>query len=251
MLFRSKLFENNRNEIAAVIMEPVTIQMPDSGYLEAVRDLAHKNGALLIFDEIVTGFRFAIGGAQEYFNVIPDLACFGKGIANGYPLSVLVGRKDVMALLDEVFFSFTFGGELLSIRAALETIKIMKKEPVFKHMRELGTYLKDNFNRKVQELGAETFIQCMGLPERSTLCFNSFNGISSVVLKSLFQQEVIKRGVLFNGNHFISYSHTMEDIKRTLTIYKEALEILITAITKKDAESLLVGEAVTPVFQPV
>src|SRR2546422_4445450 len=106
-----RVLTEHRGQVAVVIMEPVIFQEPAPGFLEGVRDLTHRHGALLVFDEIVTGFRFGLGGAQEYFGVTPDLACFGKGMANGLPISAIVGRADVMKLFEEVFFSFTFGGE--------------------------------------------------------------------------------------------------------------------------------------------
>ena len=116
---------------AAVILEPMAFEWPRDGFLEAVKALAHKHGALLIFDETITGFRFANGGAQELFGVTPDLACFGKGLANGFPLSAIVGRRDIMKLFaGGIFFSFTAGGEALSLAAAKATLLKLKREPV-------------------------------------------------------------------------------------------------------------------------
>ena len=116
------LFAQHPGQFAAVIMEPMNVTEPEPGFLESVKELAHQHGALLVFDETITGFRFANGGAQELFGVTPDLATFGKGVANGYPLSAVRGRADVMQLMEEIFFSFTFGGETLSLAAALATM---------------------------------------------------------------------------------------------------------------------------------
>src|SRR4030067_1193023 len=126
----NKIFKEFPGQVAAVIMEPMNTTEPRDGFLGKVKELTHKNGAVFIFDETITGFRYANGGAQEYFGVTPDLATFGKGIANGYPLSVLAGRKDIMTLMEEVFFSFTFGGETLSLAASLATMSKLQKEPV-------------------------------------------------------------------------------------------------------------------------
>jgi len=123
-----KLFDENRDSIAAVIMEPVGVIKPEDGFLEEVKEIAHKNGALLIFDEIVTGFRISLGGAQEYYDVTPDLTCVGKAMANGMPLSAVVGKREFMEVFDEIFFSFTFGGEVLSIAASIVTIRELKKK---------------------------------------------------------------------------------------------------------------------------
>src|SRR5207244_8670291 len=127
------LFERFPNDVAAVVMEPINTQLPHPGYLEAVRDLAHAHGALLVYDEMVTGFRLANGGAQELFGVTPDLACFGKAIANGMPLSAVAGRRDVMLVFDDIFFSGTFGGETLSLAAADATLRRLVDDQVLDH----------------------------------------------------------------------------------------------------------------------
>ena len=127
-----QLFKKYSDQVAAVIIEPMNSTEPNNGFLEGVKGLTQKNGALLIFDETITGFRYANGGAQEYFGVIPDLAIFGKGMANGYPVSVVTGRAEIMKLMEEVFFSFTFGGETLSLAAALTTMTKLQQEPVVK-----------------------------------------------------------------------------------------------------------------------
>lgn len=123
-----RIFIKNKDQIAAVIMEPIIIAEPKDNFLQEVKELTHKNGAILIFDEIVTGFRLALGGAQEYFGLTPNLATFGKGIANGMPLSVIVGKREIMKEFDEVFFSFTFGGETLPLAAAIATIEEIEEK---------------------------------------------------------------------------------------------------------------------------
>ena len=109
-----KIFDSKPNKIAAVILEPMTSEYPKNNFLSEVKDLAKKNNSVLIFDETVTGYRYSIGGAQLEFNVTPDLTTLGKGIANGYPLSAIVGKKEIMKEIENIFFSGTFGGELLS-----------------------------------------------------------------------------------------------------------------------------------------
>ena len=135
------LLNGRKNEFAAIILEPMNVVEPHPGYLEGVQALAKKHGAVLVFDETITGFRYANGGAQERFGVIPDLATFGKGIANGYPLSVVAGRGDIMRLMEEIFFSFTFGGETLSLAAASATLDKLKREPVTATLRRRGDVL--------------------------------------------------------------------------------------------------------------
>ncbi|MDC4226424.1 MAG: aminotransferase class III-fold pyridoxal phosphate-dependent enzyme [Candidatus Manganitrophus sp.] len=124
------VFDRHPNQIACVILEPVSLEAPQKNFLAKVKKMAHEQGAILVFDEVVTGFRFDIGGAQAYFDVTPDLACFGKAMANGMPVSAIVGKRDIMKLFDEIFFSFTFGGETLSIAAAIATIQYILENKV-------------------------------------------------------------------------------------------------------------------------
>ena len=153
----AKLFQEYPDQIAAVILEPMNVTEPLSGFLEEVKALAHKHGALLIFDETVTGFRYAVGGAQQHFGVTPDLATFGKGLANGYPVSAVVGRADVMQLMEEVFFSFTFGGEALSLAAALATMRKLEREPVTETLYTQGRKVIDGLKTRILAAGAENF----------------------------------------------------------------------------------------------
>ena len=121
-----KLLQEHKGEFAAVIMEPVNFWPPAAGFLEGVRELAHEHGALLIFDEICSGFHFGLGGAQKKFGVTPDLACFGKAMGNGFPISCVVGRADVMKVFEDIFFSFTFGGEVASMAAAMKVLDVLE-----------------------------------------------------------------------------------------------------------------------------
>ena len=230
-------------------MEPVGLVEPAKDFLQQVQKITKENGALLIFDEVITGFRLALGGAQEYFGVIPDLACFGKAMANGYPISAIVGQRDIMELFDEIFFSFTFGGETLSLAAAGATITEMRKQKVIEHLWEQGLKLKDGYNVLARELGVDRYTECMGLAPRTAVTFKDETGEECLVLKSLFQQECLKRGVLFAGGQNICFSHSDADIDQTLRVYRAAMEILAKAIEKGDASQRLEGEPVRPVFR--
>jgi len=202
----------------------------------------------LIFDEVVTAFRLALGGAQEYFDVTPDLVTFGKGMANGMPISALAGRKEVMSELEEVFFSFTFGGEALSLAAALATIKEMRQKDVIQHLWRQGGKLKDGYNKLAQEHGVTEYTQCVGLPAHAAIYFK-IDGNDSLELKSLLQQEMIKRGILTMGVHNLCFCHSDEDIESTLESYADALAVLRQAIDENNIEKYLEGEKVKPVFR--
>ena len=244
-----KIFQENRNEIAAVILEPVGVVQPENGFLEKVKDITHENKTILIFDEVVTGFRISLGGAQEYYRVTPDLTCLGKAMGNGLPISAVVGKKEIMALFDEVFFSFTFGGEVLSLAAAISTLQEIKNKKVIEHLWRQGEKLRKGYNSLASRYGLEKYSRTLGLPPRTMVEFKDKQGQEDLALKSLFQQEAIKRGVLFTGAHNLSFSHTDADIDATLAVYEEVMKILKEAIDQGDVEARLEGEKVQPVFR--
>jgi glutamate-1-semialdehyde aminotransferase/spore coat polysaccharide biosynthesis protein SpsF (cytidylyltransferase family) len=245
------IFERHPGEIAAVIMEPYGATLPADGFLEGVKELAHRHGAVLVFDEVASGFRFTVGGVHQHFGVDPDLACFGKAMANGMPISALVGRTEIMRLLDEVFYSFTFGGECLSLAAARATLDEMKTKPVIPHLWELGTRLRDGLKRLIADLALQQHIDCVGLAPRTFVTFRDVGRAPALLCKSLFQQEAIKRGVLFTGVQCITYSHSIDDIEYTLGVYQEALEAFRRAVDADAIAERLEGRPIEPVFRPV
>jgi glutamate-1-semialdehyde aminotransferase len=223
---------------------------PQSNFLQEVKNLCKRYGALLIFDEVITGFRWALGGGQEYFQVVPDLACFGKSIANGMPLAAVVGSREVMSTLEEVFFSLTFGGECLSLASAMATISEIRDKGVIEYTWRQGRVLQEGLNKLSQEHGLSDNVKCVGYPVRSVVQFEAENN-TSLLLKTLFQQEVIKRGVLFAGYHNISFSHSDADIQQTLVAYEHALQYIQSAMRKGPLEDALEGTVVQNVFRPV
>lgn len=246
-----KLFSENKNQVACVIMEPVSIIEPQKKFLQDVKDITHKNGSILIFDEVVTGFRLSLGGAQEYFKVVPDLACFGKAMGNGFPVSAIVGNRKIMKLFEEVFYSFTFGGEIVSIAAAIATIRELKERGIIQHLWEKGRVLKDGYNILAKEISIDEYTQCIGYPPRTIITFKNKKGGDDLLLKSLFQQECINRGILFTGGHNICYSHSSKDIDYTLRVYQTVLEIIKKAINKNLVRKMIKGKPVQPIFRRV
>jgi len=247
-----RVFKENKGEIAAVIMEPVSAIPPQHQFLHEVKELAHREGAVFILDEIITGFRFALGGAQEFFGVTPDLATFGKALSNGMPLSALVGKAEIMRGLEEVFFSFTFGGETLSLAAALATIQELREQNVLDSIWRMGAKLQNGYNDLVIELELTDYTRCNGFPPRSIVSFfPGEKGFDPLEMKSLVQQELLKRGILWAGYHAVSFSHGAEEIEKTLAAYREALEILHRAIEEENIRKYLQGPPVQPVFRRV
>ena len=245
----ARRFAEHPGQIAAVIMEPIGVVEPMDGFLAAVRDLCRREGALLIFDEVITGFRLARGGAQEYFGVAPDLACFGKALANGYPLSAVVGPRAIMKTFEQTFFSFTFGGEAVSLAAANATLKEIAEKEVIAHLWEMGRQLNDGFKVLAKEFGVDRFMHTSGLAPRTTINFFDDSGRESLLVKSLFQQECLKRGVLFSGGQMICFSHSSADIEQTLRVYRSAMEIVGAALRHGNVGEKLEGAPVEPVFR--
>ena len=244
-----KLFNENPGQIACVIIEPIGIEEPDSLFLETVKELAHKNSAILIFDELKTGLRFALAGVQEYTGVIPDISTFGKAIANGYPLSAIVGKRDIMEYVDKTFFSFTFGGETLSLVACLKTIEIVQKKGVIKHNWGIGSYFKEKYNKLIKEYKLENYLWNKGYDIHFVTEFESGDGFTDFELKSLVHQEMVSRGNLTIGSYEFCYSHTKEMIDQTINDIDEILKTVTQAIKEKNVKKYLKGKAVKPIFR--
>ena len=240
------VFETHPDDVAAVVTTPVNLDPPENGFLEDVRRLCDEHGALLVFDEVLTGFRFALGGAQEFFDVTPDLGCFAKGMANGHPVSALAGRADVMEVVeaDDFFFSMTYAGEALSLAAAKASIETIRDEPVVETIAERGRTLRDGYNDLAAEYDLTHRTECRGYPQRFLTVFRDPDSDTDPLAKSLFMQECLDRGILFSGTHLPSYSHTEADIEATLDVYGTAMGELADAIEADAVEDRLRGEPV-------
>jgi len=236
------------HDVAAVILEPVVFEAPRENFLYRVAELCKQKGIVLIFDEMWTGFRMAMGGAQEYFEIKADLATYSKAVANGMPLSILTGRKEIMKVLDEdVFFFTTFGGEALSLAAAKATILEMKKKDVILYLSSMGGKLKDGYNLLAMTLGMD-YTKAIGYNFRSMITFDESAG-NPLDLKSFVQQELIKRGILWSGTHNICYSHSNSDIDYTLEAYKDVLPLLKQAVESGTVSEQIDGIPIQPTFR--
>jgi glutamate-1-semialdehyde 2,1-aminomutase len=245
----NRVLTEHSGDVAAVILEPMNSQAPKDGFLEGVKELTHRHGALLVFDEVITGFRFANGGAQEFFGVTPDLACFGKGVANGYPVSAIAGRADIMKLMEEIFFSFTFGGETLSLAASLATLQKLKREPVLATVRQKGERLIEGVKKLFARHGMDDLLTVSGHPTWSFLNFRDQGGYSLYEIKTLFLQEVFARGLLTLGTHNLSYAHSDGDIDRVLGVYDEVFPLLKSAVSERRLAQLLRCKPLEPLFK--
>lgn len=244
-----KLFAEHPGEFAAVIMEPVNFVEPVPGFLQSVKNLAHQHGALLIFDEICVGFHFGLGGAQRLYGVVPDLACFGKAMGNGFPISCVLGRADVMHTFEEIFYSFTFAGEVAAMAAAMKVLDILEHTDALARMESNGRTLQDGIAAMAKEAGLEDRIRTMGRPQWSLLKFTDQHGADSALVKNLFQQEAVKRGVLLLATHNLTAAHDGPAIHQTLETYAEVFKTLAMWLQDPNPEHFLEGPMTQSVFR--
>lgn len=232
-----------KDDVAAVIMEPQALTTPQPGYLRGVRDLCDKYGCLLIFDEIVTGFRWALGGVQEIEGVVPDLTCLGKGMANGMPIAAIAGKREYMQELNHAFFSMTFGGECLSLVASIETIKILKTKD-YSHIWEMGNLLDSGIKETAKKYDLD--INFVGSAPRHNLTFSS-EYEDSVAMKGVFYQEMVKQNILFPNVIYIQFSHKERDIQRTIDVSDKAFRYVKENLHRID--TVLEGKRSVDIFR--
>ena len=244
----ARTLEAQAGQVAAVIMEPMGLEQPAPGYLEEVRRLATKHGAVLIFDECWTGFRIHRQGAFGAFGVAPDLACFGKALGNGVPISVVLGRAEVMEVFDEIFFSFTFGGDMLGMAAAGAVLDVLEAQPVLEDVEALGRTLMDGIEALIARRGLGDHIGLVGYPARHFFTFQG-DGAEGLLLKSLLQQEALAGGILAAGWHAPSWAHSAADVEATLAVYDGVLGDLAAWLASDSLCHHLAGEQVQPVFR--
>lgn len=220
----AQLLKRHSGEIAAVIMEPTHLNEPNEGYLNQIKTLTHEAGALLIFDEVVTGFRFGLGGAQSYFGVTPDLACFAKALGNGAPISLIAGKRNIMDATQQVVTTQTYGEDCLAISAALATLAVMEQEPVTDRLWSLGALLQEGYNCLAKRYGIDS--ECVGYPIRMQIEFKPRGQVSAQLLKSFLLQETAKDGFLIAHMIFINYSHTEEQVRELLLSIEKVFQII-------------------------
>jgi glutamate-1-semialdehyde 2,1-aminomutase len=249
------LFDLHPGKIACVLLEPVSMIEPKEGFLESVKKLCEDNGAILIFDEVVSGFRFSLGGAQEMVKVKPHLTALGKAMANGFSVSALVGQKEIMRLggidhdRERVFLlSTTHGGETHSLAASLATINEIEKYNIIDHFWKIGKRLQDGVKEAAISVGAEKYVDVFGYPCKPGFGFKDHTGEFSMAARTLFLQETAARGVLI-PYVVPSFSHKEEDIDVAIEVIKDALVELKDGIENNTLMEKIQCEIVKPVFR--
>jgi glutamate-1-semialdehyde 2,1-aminomutase len=248
LLHVENLFEKVKGNVAAVILEPMNSVDPTPGYLESLRSLCSANNVLLIFDEVITGFRFAEGGAQALFGVTPDLGCFGKGIANGFPISVIAGRREIMEGFKEVFFSGTFGGELLSLTAANVVLDKVRENRVIPELYRVGQAIQQGLLSEISQNKYE-FVNLSGNPTWTFLNWTLSNDALQNKVKTYFLQEMFKRGILVLSTNNVTTTLSQKDISKILTAYAEVFEAISQALVRESLDVLLECQPIVPLFK--
>ena len=243
-----KLLNKFKGKVSAIIMEPMGLEYPKNNFLQKVRKLASEHNVVLIFDECWTGFRLHKMGSYGLFNVKPDIACFGKALGNGIPISILLGNKDIMNVFEDIFFSFIFGGDVLGMTAADTVLNIIEKEPVISYIEEIGNKLNIGVKDIINDLNISQYVSYAGYSGRSAFSFSGDKN-EGLLIKSVFQQESIKKGVLAAGWHAPCYAHTHKDVDITLSIYHDVFKLISYAMEKDNLKNLLKGKMVQQVFR--
>jgi len=248
------LFGRYPNQIAALILEPAKYDDPKDDYLHQVRDLCHANGAIFILDEIITGFRWHNGGAQKYYHITPDLSAFGKALGNGFSVSALVGKRELMELgglfhdKERVFLlSTTHGAETHALAAAVAVMDVYQREPVIERLKEQGEKLQTGANQVIERHGLSDYVQVLGRPCNLVFATRDQQKRRSQAFRALFMQEIIKRGVL-GPSFVISYSHTDQDVEKTVQAVDGAMHVYGRAL-EDGVENHLVGRPTNVVYR--
>jgi glutamate-1-semialdehyde 2,1-aminomutase/spore coat polysaccharide biosynthesis protein SpsF len=246
-----EMFRTYKGNVAAVIMEPIIAEKPKDDFLNEVKKLAHENGTLLIFDEMISGFRFAMGGIQEYLNVVPDLATFGKGITNGMPLGVLAGKEKYMKEFDKVFLSSTYAPEALTLAAASANIDFYKEHNVIEKLWEKGEYIEDQFGAIIKKHSVQKNVSLAGYPVRLMVNTHGDDGIQDPKIATLYQQEMFRNGILcFSGVLMLSYSHSQEDLDILVQAFDETCKVMNRAMNGDvPIDDFIEGVMGEPVFK--
>lgn len=242
------LFKKEPDAYAAIILEAGGAQVPAAGFLERVRELATKYGVVLIFDEIITGFRMHMGGAQAHYGVTPDLACFGKAMANGMPISALVGRAPIMKKMEDIFFSTTFGGEVLSIAAAIATLDKLEREKVVPRLWRRGEMLRDAANAALRQRGLGEIVSFGGEGWWPRIKFGELP-VDKDLIVSLLRQEFCANGLLLGASFNLCLAHDQNEVAaETITAIDSAAGTVRDALDSPDPAAHLRGAPIQPTF---
>jgi glutamate-1-semialdehyde 2,1-aminomutase len=245
------LFKEYPNQIACIILEPAKYEDPEDHFLHRVQELCQHNGAIFILDEMITGFRWSNGGAQEKYDIVPDMSTFGKALANGFSLSALAGKRDLLEASgiyhdrQRVFaLSTTHGAETHAMAAGIATMRYYQQHPVIEVLERQGSRLANGIREVINEIGVEDYVTVIGKPCNLVFGTKDAERRPSQGFRCLLMQELIKRGVL-GPSLVISYSHSDADVDHTITAFRGALNVYRQALTTGYREFLIGRESQT------
>lgn len=250
-----KLFDEYPGRIAAVLLEAEKETPPAPGFFDGLRAICDRYGAVFILDEMITGFRWHIGGAQAHYRISPDLSTFGKALANGISVSALAGKRELMQLggfdhdRERVFLlSTTHGGETHGLAAAIATMQVYRNEPVIKTLWQRGSRLADGLRAAATSAGVANYVPILGQPCCLVFGSRDSQGEPSQPFRTLLMQEILRRGVLATSL-VVNYSHSEQDIDRTIEAFAEAFVVYRRALDE-GIEKYLLGRPVKPAIRP-
>jgi len=236
--FRS-ITQKHGHELAAIVMEPLRYTEPEPGYLEQVEAEARRCGAVLVFDEVTSGWRYNLGGVHLQLGVEPDIAVFAKSMSNGYPMAAVIGRERVMQAAQDSFISSTYWTEAIGPSAALATIQQMQAIHLSKHLHEVGSLVQQGWRELIERHGIPAKV--IGRPALTSLKFNLGNAKQEKALSTLLTQEMLKRGYLANNSYYATAAHRADGIKDYLVALDEVFAILAESVKQNNIGSYLNG----------
>ncbi|PPR15614.1 MAG: 3-aminobutyryl-CoA aminotransferase [Alphaproteobacteria bacterium MarineAlpha9_Bin3] len=243
------LFNRYINKFAAVILEPAGLVKTDIDSLKRIRHLCNKHGVILIFDEIISGFRVNLGGAQSEYGIIPDITCLGKAMANGYPLSAVVGKKEIMNYMEEIFFSSTFGGEAISLSAAIANINKIEKLDVINKNKSYGKKLIESLNNILKQLSLLDYITISNIDWWPQIIFKS-NFDKNNLYTSLLRQEFLKNGLMLSSTFNLCFAHSNNNIlANTEMKFNKSLIAFKSYIDSDNPNKFLEGDLIKTIFK--
>ena len=233
-----RLLDENRGEVAAIMMEPMRSKIPKEGYLETIKKLAHDHGAVLIFDEVSCGWRIALGGAQEYLGITPDMTVVAKCISNGYPMGAVVGSREVMEPATDMFISSSYWSDNIGLTASITTIRELKRRDSARRFKEIGENIRAALEDAIESVGISAHMD--GIHTHPDLTIDVPDESLRPKVNTLFVQEMARRGVHTSGGFIATLAHTEEDIRLTAEAAAESLEVIRSGL-EGDLDALLVA----------
>jgi glutamate-1-semialdehyde 2,1-aminomutase len=241
------LLEQHRGEVAAVMLEPFRSALPPEGYLATVAQLARDAGAVLIFDEVSSGLRFGMGGAQQFAGVTPDLAVFAKSMSNGYAFGAVVGRREVMEPAGRMFISSTYWSDAIGLRAALETLRELRRRDVATQLARFGTDLQQRVNTLAQQVGCP--VECGGLPQYPQLLFHIADPTLKAQVVTLYIQEMARRGCHGYASFALNAAQGLAERDQTLAALSQVLPLIARGLEERTIPHLLTARPQAEVFR--